>query len=465
MGVRWQYTGNLTEQDNLLGCFNPTLGMTQMGINCSQLFSPDHKAISPRIGFAWDVRGNGKTVVRAGVSQIYELVTIRTFLDNTVNVGSMPTGFVIGCAGPLTAPVGGNNVTVGAASNCNGTLLTAGGTITTAVSTFSAGNNDLAQPGVGPTAINWDGPKNGTAASILPLGLTVPGNCNSNIYTAAPGVSGAQPGIQGGACNIEFVNPNFKTPYVEGWNASVEQAIRNNMVLTVAYVGNHGTKLIGQTNINQAYPNVPSIGWNAVETMGANAGLTLGQICINQAAVNNGQPASGGKTSIQDYCVPGSLDSATAGTAKVAVLPGYGAVSAKNLYTDSVLNARPFNTQFPYLNNIVMITNRDTSNYDALQTKLTMRNYHGLSLQAGYTWAHALGIGSYQYVWPLRGQRVQQPLQLRPTAERPTAPFHARAELPHSRSEGVSRTAVRLEDQQHLPLPDRTSDYAIWHRH
>jgi len=365
--------------------------MTQLGINSSQLFAPDHKAFAPRVGFAYDVFGNGKTVVRAGASVISELVTLRTFLDNNNNISNLPTGFVIGCGGPLIAPVGKNNVPAGQTSNCNGTLLTAGGTITTAVSTFSAGNNDLGIPGVAPTAVNWDGPAQGTAASILPVGLTVPGNCNSNIFTAAPGVSGAQPGIPGGACNIEFANPNFKTPYVEGWNASIQQAIRNNMVLTVAYVGNHGVKLIGQTNINQAYPNVPGIGWNAVETSGANAGLTLGQICNNTALVNNGQPQSG-PNSIDSFCVPGSLDNTKNNF--VANIPIYGNVTAKNLYTDSVLNARPFNSAFPYLNNIVMITNRDTSNYDALQTTLNVRNYHGLSLQAGYTWSHALGIGS-----------------------------------------------------------------------
>ena len=391
LGVRWQYTGDLKEQNNLLGGFDPIRGMTQVGINTPRLFAPDGRAFSPRVGFAWDVRGNGKTVLRMGASEIFELVTIRTFLDNTVNVGSMPTGFVVGCAGAILPPVAGNNVAAGATSNCNGTLLTSGGTITTAVSTFSAGNNDLGiptGPNAAPTAINWDGPATGTAASILPLGLTVPGNCNSNIFTAAPGVTTAQKGIPGGACNIEYVDPNFRTPYVASWNVSLEQAIRNNIVLTVAYVGNHGVKLIGQTNFNQAYPNIPGVGWNAVQTSGANVGQTLGQTCINQAAVNTGQ----NQNAIQGFCVPGSLDN-TSGN-NVATLPGFGPVTAKNFYTDSVLNARPFNAAFPYLQNIVAIRNRDTSNYDALQTSLSIRNYHGLSLQAAYTWAHALGIGT-----------------------------------------------------------------------
>ena len=325
LGLRWQYSGNMTESSNLLGCFDPTMGMTQIGVNCSQPFAPDRKAFAPRVGFAYDVFGNGKTVVRAGASRISELVTLRTFLDNNVNISNMPTGFVIGCSGPLSAPVGNNNVPAGQTSNCNGKLLIAGGTITTAVSTFSAANNDLGIPGVAPTAVNWDGPATGTASSILPVGLTVPGNCNSNIFTAAPGVSGAQPqpGIPGGACNIEFANPSFKTPYVEGWNASIQQAIRNNIVLTVAYVGNHGSGLIGQTNINEAHPNVPGVAWNAVQTAGPNAGQTLGQSCISNALGNTGQSQS----TIDGFCVPGSLDN----KAIVANIPTYGNVTAKNL--------------------------------------------------------------------------------------------------------------------------------------
>jgi hypothetical protein len=40
--------------------------------------------------------------------------------------------------------------------------------------------------------------------------------------------------------------------------------------------------------------------------------------------------------------------------------------------------------------------NLDSSNYDSLQATLTMRNYHGLSLNAGYTYSHALGYASDQ---------------------------------------------------------------------
>ena len=49
----------------------------------------------------------------------------------------------------------------------------------------------------------------------------------------------------------------------------------------------------------------------------------------------------------------------------------------------------PF-AQFPYLANIYQMGNIYRSNYNALQSTLTARNFHGLGLVAGYTYGHAL---------------------------------------------------------------------------
>ncbi len=55
---------------------------------------------------------------------------------------------------------------------------------------------------------------------------------------------------------------------------------------------------------------------------------------------------------------------------------------------------RPFYAQFPYLQYINEMTNLDTSNYNALQTTLTARGYHGLGFVAAYTFSHALDDNS-----------------------------------------------------------------------
>src|ERR1700733_1953826 len=53
-------------------------------------------------------------------------------------------------------------------------------------------------------------------------------------------------------------------------------------------------------------------------------------------------------------------------------------------------DARPYNGKFPYLSNIFQMGNVYRSNYNGLQVTLNSRNYHGLSMVAGYTYAHAL---------------------------------------------------------------------------
>src|SRR5579872_396690 len=53
-------------------------------------------------------------------------------------------------------------------------------------------------------------------------------------------------------------------------------------------------------------------------------------------------------------------------------------------------DSRPYNAKFPYFSNIFQMGNVYRSNYNGLQVTLNSRNYHGLSMVAGYTYSHAL---------------------------------------------------------------------------
>ena len=128
-------------------------------------------------------------------------------------------------------------------------------------------------------------------------------------------------------CAIMSVDRNITTPYVWTWTLNVEHSFTPNLSLEVAYVGNHGGNLTGIRDINQ--PPVGS-GWDA-------AGIAAG-----------------------------SPDS----TAEQ--------------------NNRPYNAKFPYFSNIFQMGNVYRSNYNGLQATLNSRNYHGLSMVLGYTYAHAL---------------------------------------------------------------------------
>lgn len=48
------------------------------------------------------------------------------------------------------------------------------------------------------------------------------------------------------------------------------------------------------------------------------------------------------------------------------------------------------NNAFPHFTNILQLNTIGTSNYNALQTIFRTRNWHGLTSQAAYTWAHSL---------------------------------------------------------------------------
>jgi hypothetical protein len=161
-------------------------------------------------------------------------------------------------------------------------------------------------------------------------------------------------------CNAIRVDPNLRTPYVSNWSLGIQRAITNNISLDVSYVGNHGTKLIGALDINQA----------PLQTITVPANGTTIPTAIT---ITTGPGWTG---SILSKCADGS------GPCK----PKAGLEQA----------ARPFNAQFPYLKYIDYFGNLDSSNYNALQVALTARNYHGLTLTAGYTYSHALGESSDQ---------------------------------------------------------------------
>src|SRR5581483_9224115 len=57
LGVRYEYNSVVKEAHNLIGNFDPNLGLVQVGKQISGPYDPDHKNFAPRFGFAWDVTG------------------------------------------------------------------------------------------------------------------------------------------------------------------------------------------------------------------------------------------------------------------------------------------------------------------------------------------------------------------------------------------------------------------------
>jgi hypothetical protein len=145
------------------------------------------------------------------------------------------------------------------------------------------------------------------------------------------------------------VDPNLKLPYVLNYNLSVQHQFGSNLSLQVAYVGNHGYRLLNFADINQA-------------PLGA-------AYCMNTP-----------RTAAQ-----------AAGACAGVPLTGTGVGTANGL---ALQEARPYFTKFPYIGFINYASNRAHSNYNSLQVTLTQRASHGLSFTAGYTYGHGLDNGS-----------------------------------------------------------------------
>jgi hypothetical protein len=172
-------------------------------------------------------------------------------------------------------------------------------------------------------------------------------------------LSGVVDGRPGTGCDIVAVDRNLRTPYVQTWTFSLQHAITNNVVIDLAYVGNHGALLVGRSDRNQPQS---ALVWNTPYPAGTDidgddvSGMTPLAACL---ALQN-----------TDAC--------------------QGEATDDNLE----LSLRPYNTKFPYLNNIIDFANQQTSNYNAFQMQVTARNFHGLSSTLGYTWGKALEISS-----------------------------------------------------------------------
>jgi len=229
LGLRYEFQAVPTDSRNLLGNVDIATGaFEQVGRNISLIYNPDHKNFSPRLGVAWDVTGKGTTVVRAGGSIVYSLLTMSTFMSQqntqntvTLGVGTVPTG--------ATLIYGAQ-----CASGCPGT-----GSI------FATGVTLSPTSPSNPVGITW---KDQTTA-IYPSSITSQVQCGDGLRNANP-------------CDSFAMNRNFRTPYVENWTLGIQHAFSGKLSIDATYVGNHGVKLPGVVDLNQ--PAAGS-GWTAAD--------------------------------------------------------------------------------------------------------------------------------------------------------------------------------------------------------
>ncbi len=240
LGLRWEYQGAPAEHDNYEATFNPSLPWPVQqvgGPGMPPMYNPYYKAFSPRFGVAWDVRGNGRTVVRVGASLLREpeligdYVGVSPFGANIPDLGINTSGTQLNLHTPESETI------PGALVHWNGNTLEPNATD----SLFPVGQ---------PISVQ------------LPNGSTVSGLTGTTCLSPNDKVVS---GVTPPACSTQGTNPNFVQPYMVAWNVDVQRAITNNLTVDIAYVGTHGANQEAWVNINQ--PPVGA-GWDASAVAG-----------------------------------------------------------------------------------------------------------------------------------------------------------------------------------------------------
>ena len=80
-GLRYEYLGIFKEESNRLSNFLPGTGLVRVGdVGLPDLYQPDHNNFAPRLGFAYDLTGQGRTILRGGYGLYYDTPSQDYFL-------------------------------------------------------------------------------------------------------------------------------------------------------------------------------------------------------------------------------------------------------------------------------------------------------------------------------------------------------------------------------------------------
>ncbi len=206
LGLRYELYTSIQERHQYMGNFNPNVDplttpavqRVGKGQPLRNMFDAGKGYLSPRFGMAWDVRGNGKTVVRAGVGMFTAGVPMSTQFPTNAFGASYPS-------------LGINN---------SGTDI----------NIHSFINSNYSGPTI--NQIKWDTTANLGGGTIFPATASVV--VNGVTYTGAVCTATLKCQVGG------LQHDGWTQPKSVQWNVDVQRAIAGNLSADLAYVGTHG---------------------------------------------------------------------------------------------------------------------------------------------------------------------------------------------------------------------------------
>jgi hypothetical protein len=196
----------------------------------------------------------------------------------------------------------------------------------------------------------------------------------------------------------------MQTPTVAQWGFSIQHELVRNTVLTVSYIGNHGTHLYGGYNSNQV--EFRSNGFlDAFKSAQAGIDTPLMTQIAKADTRNTATPQLNGVAYLKaNYAstiqtVPfktndvGGLANSLANRLQTSTDPNY--PNGKPLVTSAGLASTFFKPYPQYLGGVFVLQTRDYSNYNGLQIQVEKRFSNGFLVTGNYTYSKTMDVRSY----------------------------------------------------------------------
>jgi hypothetical protein len=378
-GLRWDWDGPLYETNGLMTSFypqdygydlatdsfnevngTPGVGIVVAGNNktlgtkgvSDSTLTGRQWGFAPRIGVAWSPHKN--FVVRAGYGMFYDRGEYFTELSASAGLG-ISGPFSVTTQEPFTIPISAD---CGAASpTCSTGCVTALKCLSSTPfgTTLPAPPTSLAEiAGLVPDM---------RALSGCSTTGPVPGMQQANMpYCTPVSFSPPRPFLFGG------YDPANKLPYSENWSLDLQWQPRNDVVLTLGYLGNHGVHEVLPIPFNQP-------------------GIATPTSPINNQIYSYGYSAA-------TPTISGGCDDFNDASPTCIQLPAEAVQTTLGNFTASDGNTALRSKYIGINPNADLWTAEGISNYDALELSLTKKMSHGLQINASYTYSHSLDEGS-----------------------------------------------------------------------